>query len=737
MSNYSDGIQRTDFLELKSFASRLSKIERAAPEILESFYERHLRSFSVRPGSVERISITSTCFALQALCSTADTSLYENMADFSMRAPSCDAGDKEKAEVKVPIRAVLEALILTEWSTDDLFQVPLLLYTALVIDSDRRMMSPDLDDRVAYKIKQLVAALLTAQPKNMIGPKYSFSEYITFQCVQAMAELQRTTPMPNSLEIDHTKIGVGRIPLRALPDDAAVTLPYSLARATEVSFNTLCRQLAYRNAGDRGRFDIMRLAYSLLSYVTASNSLAGTAGREEVPGDGPSRGSAISVPNKQVVKAALEAFFEEQNAEGLWDRGQPIYQAFRRTGRNIGNAFVFATDTVGSLLKALPAEYFRPHIASLEKALTWIEANQITEVVPNYCDAISGQCYGKYLQGWSSPHLLSENGVQAWSTAQTLHCVSKMATVVKAIMHDDVLLEFNGVKLEGCPKADAWNRLLDTDLGDPSKEETCRTLKSVIKERVLMPLSGDTVTTIYGTAYSTILFGPPGTAKTTICEAVANYLGWDFLVIDTSAFLADGLTNVSARIRYVFTRLQRLERCVILFDEIEEFCLDREDPKFGMESRMLTTAMLTAINDLRKAKASIFFLATNRLRAFDSAITRPGRFDMRLFVGTPNLEGRLIQFRERLAPLSIPAEKKEKAEEKYRSFLKSVWTEDVMFFNYLEGLKFSTLCASILEAGGELTDETLSSILAAQASVMTVRGSAREEYTSTMELSRF
>ena len=158
------------------------------------------------------------------------------------------------------------------------------------------------------------------------------------------------------------------------------------------------------------------------------------------------------------------------------------------------------------------------------------EANQITEVVPNYCDAISGQCYGKYLQGWSSPHLLSENGVQAWSTAQTLHCVSKMATVVKAIMHDDVLLEFNGVKLEGCPKADAWNRLLDTDLGDPSKEETCRTLKSVIKERVLMPLSGDTVTTIYGTAYSTILFGPPGTAKTTICEAVANYLVSSFYI---------------------------------------------------------------------------------------------------------------------------------------------------------------------------------------------------------------
>ena len=43
-----------------------------------------------------------------------------------------------------------------------------------------------------------------------------------------------------------------------------------------------------------------------------------------------------------------------------------------------------------------------------------------------------------------------------------------------------------------------------------------------------------------GRSYSAVLFGPPGTAKTTICEAVAKKLGWSFLVVDTSAFLADG-----------------------------------------------------------------------------------------------------------------------------------------------------------------------------------------------------
>lgn len=213
-------------------------------------------------------------------------------------------------------------------------------------------------------------------------------------------------------------------------------------------------------------------------------------------------------------------------------------------------------------------------------------------------------------------------------------------------------------------------------------------------------------------------------------------MGWDFLVIDTSVFLADGLTKIASRINYVFKRLQALQNCVILFDEIEEFCLDRETPGLGMESRMLTTAMLTAINDLRRAKRSIFFVATNRLRAFDSAITRPGRFDMQLFVGTPNLNARCIQFQQKLDLLSLPIDKKERAKTQFHSFLQSVWQEDAMYMNYLEGMQFASRCADIVASGAKLTDEVMSSILKSQAAVMTVRGSLRDEYDASMNLSR-
>jgi SpoVK/Ycf46/Vps4 family AAA+-type ATPase len=151
---------------------------------------------------------------------------------------------------------------------------------------------------------------------------------------------------------------------------------------------------------------------------------------------------------------------------------------------------------------------------------------------------------------------------------------------------------------------------------------------------------------------------------------------------------------------------------------------------------MLTTAMLTAINDLRRAKKSIFFLATNRLRAFDSAIIRPGRFDMQLFVGTPNLSARIILFRTQLASVPVAQDVKDTAEKSFCSFLSSVWEEDIMFFNYLESLQFASACADVVAKGNELTKDTMATILKSQAVVMTVRGAVRDEYVASMGLSR-
>lgn len=736
-SNHQDHFS---FEEIKAVESRLENLEREAPDMLSAFYEPHLKSFSVRPGSVQNMSVTSTCFALQSIFSTGDCSIFSNVVDSNMKSQlqdSVDDSDDDKSS-RVPIRGVVKALLRTSWRKDDMFQIPLLLYTVLKIDEDRSILNSAMDEELCHRVKQLISATIENRPTRRSGISQPMSDYILYFITESLATLVESTPATNGA---NEEIGLGGLPPSALPDNAESTVLLALARCVEVSYNELCRQLAFRSAGDMTSFDNIRLAYSLLTYIKSSNAMAGTAGREVTKGEGPEAGTAVKPPNQRLVKAALNAFFEEQKADGTWDQGQPIFKSFWRMGTDVGNAYVFVADTVGSLLGALPAEDFRPHLDGLQRMLGWIEQHQAVDIIPDYCDPITLQCYGKPLRGWVSPHMTAQSSSPvAWSTAQTLTCIMRMRKVAQRLLHVDVLEEFGGKTNHGIEKIASWDRLLNTDLGDPTIEH--RTLKDVLDERMIrpfsdtIPLTGSSCVPKVGVAYSAILFGPPGTAKTTICEVLAERMGWDFVVIDTTAFLQDGLTNVASRIRYVFDRLESLTNCVILFDEIEEFCLDRETPGLGMESRLLTTSMLTNINDLRRAKKSIFFLATNRLRAFDSAIIRPGRFDMQLFVGTPNLESRVIQLHNELAasPRSISA--KDDAEKSFRSFLISVWDEDVMFFNYLEGLQFASACADVVAAGNPLTEERMTAILKAQAVVMTVRGQVREEYKASMGLSR-
>ena len=61
--------------------------------------------------------------------------------------------------------------------------------------------------------------------------------------------------------------------------------------------------------------------------------------------------------------------------------------------------FIILSGYRSTLLASLPAEEFRPHIIQLRKTLEWIEIHQSIEIIPDYCDVESGQCYGKALRG--------------------------------------------------------------------------------------------------------------------------------------------------------------------------------------------------------------------------------------------------------------------------------------------------------------------------------------------------
>ena len=89
-------------------------------------------------------------------------------------------------------------------------------------------------------------------------------------------------------------------------------------------------------------------------------SLLGMAVKEKEKGRGPLPDMRVSLFNQQFVTTALAAFFKEQGRDGLWDTGQPIYKSFSGgAGQNMGNAFVFPVNMVGSLLCLLLAEHFQ------------------------------------------------------------------------------------------------------------------------------------------------------------------------------------------------------------------------------------------------------------------------------------------------------------------------------------------------------------------------------------------
>lgn len=618
---------------LSSLERRLGLLEVAATAKLKGFYVPALESFAVETG-VPRFAVTSTCYAVDAL-----------------------------SESLVSSRALLEC----DWRNGDLFQLPLIVYAVASIVTETGEI---VNDAGLARLHEATCTLITSRARLSDNWRQSLSCYLQYWLAAALIKVADDEPLFSAMGVER---------------EAAAL---ALARAHEVARNELCRQIAFHASGDRTWFDVTRLAYSLLTYALVGER------RDRVMALSDKTDPPISVPNEKLCMKALEAFFDEQGPDGLWPAGEAIYARSRRSF-DVGNAFVFSPDVVGTLFRVLPATYFEPHLARISKLTTWLEDHQLPD-------------------GWRSNHLSSDESSQvavAWSTAQTLKCASAGRRVAQRLLNADILEEFRGLAMTRKDRS-LWDSLLDSDLAVGSP-----TLKQVIEERVLEPRFEPRVGV--PTAWSAVLFGPPGTAKTTTAEAVAQALGYDWLVIDTAVFLEDGLSNVAARMAYVFSRLKRLQKCVILFDEIEEFCLDRNDAKLTMESRMLTTAMLTQLNDLRRARRSVFFVATNRLADFDSAITRPGRIDMLLYVGTPRRSERVERFRLKIKEACDNDQERDQVVAQFDQFLQRSWETDVRYMNFLESERFADAAATSFKTHRNL--EQLSQILDQQRAVMLIR----------------
>lgn len=102
--------------------------------------------------NLQRISITSTCFAFQAIYLSGDRSVYDSIVNFDLESTSVSS---KSSENKILAQSIFEALLLADWREEDLFQVPLLLQTLLIVDDKRVILSEDAlakDERKSFKV---------------------------------------------------------------------------------------------------------------------------------------------------------------------------------------------------------------------------------------------------------------------------------------------------------------------------------------------------------------------------------------------------------------------------------------------------------------------------------------------------------------------------------------------------------------------------------------------------------
>ena len=138
-----------------------------------------------------------------------------------------------------------------------------------------------------------------------------------------------------------------------------------------------------------------------------------------------------------------------------------------------------------------------------------------------------------------------------------------------------------------------------------------------------------------------LLVGPPGTGKTLIARAVAGEAKVPFFAISGSEFVQMFVGMGAAKVRDLFKQATEKAPCIIFIDEIDAIGKRRDTGIGGNDEREQTlNQLLTEMDGFDGRKGVVILAATNRPETLDKALLRPGRFDRRIQMELPDLEGR-------------------------------------------------------------------------------------------------
>jgi hypothetical protein len=540
---------------------------------------------------------------------------------------------------------VVETLLSTPWNSEQLgeyniYTTPIVLSTLhSVIES--QLHKDEIASLLAKKVHRdkikigITAILNNTDTGSVAFGEYEPSAYLAYWCVRGLQSEYLSKLLPDTT-VEHCSARVQQLTLWAE--------------------NELYRQITFASAGDIASFDAFQLAYALRIY-------ADTRIRHKTQ------------LNRKVVSRALDMLASHQISDGLWPKAHPIFHFTTR-----GSVYPFSYEMLDVVIhESIPTELFVSQMDMLEASLSWAEQNRIETPTT---------------RGWRSNHLAYKAEPEAWSTAAVLTTVRKIRAIIAHQINELILSRFKAqrfIRPDETPLSD--DRFYDCEL--PLSEEP--SLKAAVRKYLIQSHQHDDM--IEDRRYSAVFFGPPGTAKTSLAEAVARGLGWPYIYLQTSDFAGEGANQVIGKARDVFDQLSLLDKAVVLIDEVEEFVRDREkETEAG--SRMITTSMLSFIQELRRQKSVIFIVATNFLDKFDAAITRVGgRFDMMILVSPPTKAEKKRIFCEHLKKIEKLKRHYDKLCRQFDNFVDSNY-EVIQYFAFSEWRAFvSDVINECLEKG--------------------------------------
>lgn len=176
--------------------------------------------------------------------------------------------------------------------------------------------------------------------------------------------------------------------------------------------------------------------------------------------------------------------------------------------------------------------------------------------------------------------------------------------------------------------------------------------KEIIERRVILPLAEPELALRHGvvTPKAIVLFGPPGTGKTTFAKGIASRLQWPFVEIQPAEIGGEGPERQAKLLAQSFDRVLALASAVIFVDEVEDLASQRTEER--RVSPSVTNEFLKQVPRLREAPHHLLVCATNWIDQLDSAFLRPGRFDFILPVGPPNAEARAAIWRRYVSEIT-------------------------------------------------------------------------------------